>query len=106
MEVLNGHNQNRITSDLIDQAIRKSVCPATAGALGKRDPSFRILQDSLYGSLDLRCKFVTKPFALKVIISDSFDKFSVSRIEKFNSHDFCLLILSNTSLAGIALILP
>ena len=106
VEVLNGYNQNRITSDLIDQAIRKSVCPATAGALGKRGPSFRILQDSLHCSLDLRCKLVPESFALKVVIGDGFDKFSVGRIEKIDPHDLCLLILSNTRLAGIALILP
>ena len=106
VEVLNGYNQDGITSDLIDQAIRKSVCPATADALGKRVPSFRILQDSLHCSLDLRCEFVPKSFTLKVVIGDGLDKFSFGRIEKIDPHDLCLLIFSNTWLAGVALILP
>ena len=106
MEVLNGYNQNGIGSDLIDQAIRKSVCPATADALGKGVPSFRILQDSLDCSLDLRCELVPESLTLKVVISYGLDKFDFSRIEKIDPHGLCLLIFANTWLAGVALILP
>ena len=88
VEVLNGYNQNGITSDLIDQTIRKSVCPATADTPGKRIPSFRILQDSLHCSLNLRGELVPESFTLKIVICDGLEKFSFGRIEKIDPHDF------------------
>ena len=106
MKVLNGNNQNGVISDLINQAVRETVRSATADAFGEWIPSIRILKDSLHGPLDLRGELVTETFTLKIVIGHGLDEFGFGRIEKIDPHGFCRLILSNTRIAGVALIFP
>lgn len=101
VQVLNGHDQDAIGPDLVEQCVRKAVQPATSSSSRHRGPCRRILQDTTEDAFDFRRELQPETLALKIVIRNGFCELIVSSLEEVQFHEeYFFSIFSNTMAAG------
>jgi len=99
MEVLDGHDEDYGLTDLINDTVWESACPAPAAARRKQCPRIRELHDSTKGAADFRRKLKPKPLSLRIVIVNGVEQFSVGGLEKLHRQGRMPSTRTKTSLA-------
>jgi len=90
MEMHDRYDEQRVTTDLVNDAVWKPIRRAAAGTPRQQGPRLRILADACDGALDFLGELLPKPLTLGIVVHDGV---------RFR-------IASNTSWAGIVAISP
>src|SRR5262249_45418344 len=107
MEMHDRYDEQRVTTDLVNDAIWKSIHRAAAGRPRQQSPPPRALADARDGALDFLCELFPKPITLCIVVRDGFRELCSSWGEEDHvHHGVCFRSASNTSWAGIVVISP
>jgi hypothetical protein len=87
VQVHNTYDENRVTTDLVNDAVREAIGPAAACAFGEFRPGTRKLDDPCQCSFDLGGKFVTETLALLVVVGDGIYQLRFGGTEKADIHE-------------------
>ena len=107
MEMHDRYDEQRVPTDLVNDAVWKPIRRAAAGTPRQQGPRLRILADACDGALDFLGELLPKPSTLCIVVRDGFRELYLRWGEKDNVHyGVCFRSTSNTSWAGIVAISP
>ena len=98
MEMHNRYDEQRVATDLVDDAVWKSIRRAAARPPRQQCPRLRILSDAFGGTLDFLGELLPKPLTLGIVVHDGFRELCLRWGEKDHvHHGVCFRSASNTS---------
>jgi hypothetical protein len=86
MKVHDRNNEQNIAPDLINDSIGKPVGSAASGSLRNQRPSFRVLKDSLDGTLYFFGELEAERVFLRFVVGNAVYELSLGGSEKLNCH--------------------